>query len=176
MPHQQPRRPAPSSPPPVPSWPVLDPDEGQPGPPPPDPAPHPDWPATADPDPERPTDHQPGSEGKLRVLAARAGRRLPLFHPDDDRTRPEAPAAGAGPEAGRDPSVPRGCRWDSKRNAYDVRVTLESGRVYLGLFADLAGAREAVRLALAGRIDEARALAAASSRTAGRRRGGRRKG
>ncbi len=33
--------------------------------------------------PTGPTHHPPRSEGKLRVLAARAARRLPLFHPLD---------------------------------------------------------------------------------------------
>jgi hypothetical protein len=32
---------------------------------------------------EQPTPHQPGTEGKLAVMAQRAAARLPLFHPQD---------------------------------------------------------------------------------------------
>lgn len=127
-------------------------------------------PAPADPqwqpiDPTAPTDAPPGSPGKLLVMEARASARLALFHARDAPAPPGGvplpapdPARAARPPAHRSRKLPRGVSWDAKKQAYRAR-TPRPARLYLGLFDDPRVAGRAVRLALAGDVEGARALA-----------------
>lgn len=85
------------------------------------PAPHP---------PDTPTDHPPGSPGKLAVLADRAARGEDLFHPDDA----EGPAPLSRSSRGHAGEATAGLSWDSRRRRWRAQVYLPGkGRVYCGL-------------------------------------------
>lgn len=93
-----------------------------------------------------PTAHPPGTLGKIAVLAARAARREPLFHPGDAPLGEEhAPVSDrrTGPAlARRDVGVTRsGRRWRA-------RVWVRGrGQVHVGLYPTAEEAAEAARRA-----------------------------
>lgn len=90
-----------------------------------------------------PTVAPPGSAAKIAVMALRASRREPLFHPLDavEGVRPVRK------------SLPRGVSWDCKRQKYRARIWdgKRKKAVHLGMFAT---AEEAVVAVLAARARE----------------------
>lgn len=85
-----------------------------------------------------PTAAPPGSAAKVAVMALRASRREPLFHPKDAKE-------GGGVLPVRK-SLPRGVSWDRKRRKYRARVWDKSRKkaVHLGMFATAEEAAVAV--------------------------------
>jgi hypothetical protein len=113
------------------------------------------------PAPKEATEAAPATPEKLRVLMERARRGESLWHPQDSaRDNPDRDRQyGRRTEAGGARRLPRGVTYDERKRLYRARLAAGGVRTFLGYFDDARAAGRAVRLARAGDVAGAKALA-----------------